>query len=80
ADLTDASFYLAFLNGADLYAADCTDAYFSYAAISGANFNSTDLKFADFTGATGTTGATFSNSYWHQTEWTDGVKYDSNQG
>ena len=28
------------------------------------------LKFANFTGAT-VTGATFTSSYWHQTEWTN---------
>jgi len=36
----------------------------------------TDLKFADFSGAT-VTDTDFDGAYWHQTIWTDGDRYDS---
>ena len=68
ADLTGANLGYADLTGADLYAADLTDADL-YAA---------NLKFADFEDAI-VTDADFSGNYWHQTIWTNGIRYDTNQ-
>ncbi len=78
ADLTDANLGYADLTGADLYGADLTDAYLRYADLTDANLRYADLKFADFGSAT-VTDAVFTSTYWHQTIWTDGDRYDSNQ-
>ena len=48
------------------------------ADLTDANLEDTDLKWADFDDAT-VTGADFDGSYWYQTIWTDGDRYDSNQ-
>jgi uncharacterized protein YjbI with pentapeptide repeats len=89
ADLTNADLRSADLTGATLFAADLTNAYLRWADLTGANLYAADLtnanlwdadlKFADFSSAT-VTGTIWTGSYWHQTEWTNGVKYDSNQG
>ena len=42
------------------------------------NANHADLCFADFTGATGTSYATLTNSNWNHTVWTDGETSNSN--
>jgi len=78
ADLTDAYLTAADLIDAYLGWADLTGADMEYADLTGADLRYADLKFADFFSAT-TVGTYFSMTYWHQTEWTDGVRYDSNQ-
>ena len=74
ASLSSADFTLAYLMSADL-----TDAYLRYADLTDAQLHYADLKFADFSSATISAGTNFYSTYWHQTEWTDGVRYDSNQ-
>ena len=79
ADLTDARLTFANLYYTDLSNADLTDAYLGYANLYDADLSNADLKFADFSYATISAGTSFTFTYWHQTEWTDGVRYDSNQ-
>jgi uncharacterized protein YjbI with pentapeptide repeats len=43
-----------------------------------ATLTNADLCFANFTGATGTSYATLTNSNWNLTVWTDGETYNSN--
>ena len=78
ADLTAASLYDADLTNADLNYADLTNAYFQDADLEDATLVEADLKFTKFSGAT-VTGANFDDTYWHETMWTDGLRYDSNQ-
>ena len=78
ADLTDAYLYDADLTNADLNYADLTNADFQDADLVYATLSEADLKFAKFSGAT-VTDTNFDDTYWHETMWTDGVRYDSNQ-
>ena len=66
------------LNDAYMRSAILADADLRHAYLFDADLRYADLKFADFFSAT-TVGTYFSMTYWHQTEWTDGVRYDSNQ-
>ena len=59
--------------------ANLTDAYLRFADLTNAYLSYSDLKFADFSAATISASTSFSGTYWHQTEWTNGVRYDSNQ-
>jgi len=78
ADLTGANLQYADLTDAILLFVDLTDAYLYGADLTYANLRYADLKFADFTSAT-VTNTNFDDTYWHQTIWTDGDRYDSNQ-
>ena len=78
ADLTNADFEDADLTGANLNYADLTNADFQDADLEDATLVEADLKFAKFSGAT-VTDTNFDDTYWHETMWTDGVRYDSNQ-
>jgi uncharacterized protein YjbI with pentapeptide repeats len=57
------------LTNADLQYAHLQNAHFEFAHLGNANFEDANVG----------PGTEFSNSYWHQTIWTDGVRYDSNQ-
>ena len=74
----DANLLDADLSNAYLRYADLTGANFGYANLTDADLSYADLKFAFFYYAT-VTDADFSYTYWHQTMWTDGLRYDSNQ-
>lgn len=76
-NLANANLGYANLTNANLWGSDLTNAEFIGADLTDASISSSELMFADFGGAT-VTGATF-NSFWYQTAWTDGIKYDSNQ-
>ena len=78
-DLRNAALYYADLTDANLRDADLWRASLFYADLTDAYLYNADLKFADFTSANINAGTSFTSTYWHQTEWTDGVRYDSNQ-
>ena len=65
-------------NRLTFYATDLSDAQLRYSDFQDARFRYADLKFADFEGAD-VSSADFNDSYWHQTIWTDGERYDTNQ-
>ena len=83
-DLTGIDLRSANLEGANLSGAELNESLLMHIeGNSSTNFSNAylryaDLKFADFEDAT-VIGADFTDSYWHQTIWTDGVRYDSNQ-
>ena len=79
ADLTDAILYHADLTNADLGYANLYNANLFEADLTDADLGNADLKFAGFSGAAISAGTSFTSTYWHQTKWTDGVRYDSNQ-
>jgi uncharacterized protein YjbI with pentapeptide repeats len=72
-DLSDANLYSAHLYNSNLCGADLFRANLQYATLYGA-----DLAYTDFTEAI-VMDADFTNTYWEQTVWTDGVAYDENQ-
>ena len=77
-DLRGANLYYANLANANLQYADLTDANLRYADLTDATLSYADLKFTNLEYAT-VTDADFAGTYWHQTIWTDGTRYDSNQ-
>ena len=79
ADLTDANLRYADLTDAYLRYADLTEANLKHATLTDANLGYADLKFAEFSHAIIGGSTSFSETYWHQTKWTDGDRYDSNQ-
>ncbi len=74
AKMYDINLNYASLNEAILTEADLRISYLNYA-----DFTNADLKFTEFHSASHVD-AIFTNSYWFHTLWSDGIRYDTNQG
>ena len=67
------------LTNTSLSNVDLTGAMFKYARAVNATFEYSDLMYTDFTYMSRSGVNTFSGTFWYQTIWTNGVRYDSNQ-